>query len=242
MTYTNEKLSAFLDGELPDSEMQAIEKAIHSDSALAERLEDLANIDRQLRQTFEPVLNEPIPGAVLSLLDETEEQTPSNLISFAAQKKFRKTWQLPAAIAASLMVGFFVSEVYNQAGSGNGEFTATGPVPETSQLFAALSSLVSGQKLGDIEPVLSFISTAGEYCREFTATFSRGLACRNGRGWHVVSQIYTAKANSEDGYSTASAQSFEAFDALVDNLITGETLSQLHEERLIKSKWAFDGK
>lgn len=48
MNITDETLSAYLDAELPDEEMQAVSEALQVDPELSDRLADLAQVDRHL--------------------------------------------------------------------------------------------------------------------------------------------------------------------------------------------------
>lgn len=238
MTPTDAQLSAFLDGELSEREMQAVEKAINKNPELAARLELLSIVDEQLRSAFAPVLDEPIPDSVLGLLDDVENETPSNVIGFSARTERKNIWQLPAAIAASLMVGFFASQALNQRSDYTGnDGLSVGSLSQDSPVFTALSSQFSGQKNEEIEIILSFQSHEGNYCREFTSANSRGLACRDGGNWNIISQIYAPSPDSASHYATASAQSLEAFDALIEGLMDGEILDSGQERNLINSQW-----
>jgi hypothetical protein len=93
-----------------------------------------------------------------------------------------------------------------------------------------------------ITPVLSFKSTIGDWCREFTVTTyvksGRTLACKQREKWHIVLSS-TEQNSSEPGeYSTASTVTSAKFDARVDNLIVGEPLSADQEAILIEKGWS----
>ncbi len=237
MKYTDEQLSAFLDGELSEADMNAIEKAIEVDPQLLARLEALTAVDERLKETFAPVTDAPIPASILAMLDEKPDEQPTNIVSFSDHKNKRNLWQFPTAIAASLMIGFFASQTFVSNKSSTIDMIATGPVNPDSKLYAALSSLPSGESRDGLTPLLSFKSSDGNYCREFTSPTSRGLACGSRQGWTVISQSHAPQNGTSGGYATASAESSEAFDSLVDSLMKDDVLSTEQEKALIQKKW-----
>lgn len=237
MKYTDEQLSAFLDGELSESEMSAIEKALTDDPSLASRLESLATVDAQLQNTFAPVLDAPLPASVMAMLDAPSDAPVSNVTNFSDYKDKRKNWPLFTAIAASLVAGFFSAQILNITDNTPIHTIAAGPVSPNSALYNVLSSLPSGQSQDDVTILLSFKSTNGNYCREFTTSQSRGLACENQKDWVVISQSYTPTNNTNNDYATASAESSIAFDTLIDSLMNGDILEIEQEKKLIQSGW-----
>lgn len=244
MHYTDEQLSAFLDGELAKQDLEAIEKALKSDAELARRLEALANVDETLQMVFDPLLEAPVPDRITSLLEQHDKTVQNDndkkVVSLSEHRHKKSGWHFPAAIAASLLAGFFGAQSLNTSGqpvSFPAGMIATGPVNSSSALYAALSEVPSGQSQNGIRPVLSFQSTEGHLCREFTAQKSRALACHNDQGWTVISQTYAPDNAQKGGYATASSHSTEAFDSLVDSLMKGEVLSVDMEKTLIEKKW-----
>ena len=61
MTDLRDKLSAFLDGELPDAESREIEEALTNDPALQAELETLMAADAVAQEEFAAILAEPVP-------------------------------------------------------------------------------------------------------------------------------------------------------------------------------------
>ncbi len=239
MTFTDEQLSAYLDGELSENESLALEKAMETDPELAQRLDRLAKIDQALSDTYDPILQEPIPDSIMDMLsDNSAKDTSPNIVNFADEKEKRKSWLFPSAIAASLIAGFMAANLLQSTTPNPDGLLITGPVNKNNPLYAALSAQPSGNEVNTIKPILSFKSTNGEYCREFTASESRGLACLQSGGWVVLSQIYEAPNGSETGYATASAQSQAGFDLLIDRLMEGEVLSSEEETNLISAGWS----
>ena len=61
MTDYTDKLSAFLDGELPEAEAREIEKTLADDPALQAELETLMAADVVAQEEFAAILDEPVP-------------------------------------------------------------------------------------------------------------------------------------------------------------------------------------
>lgn len=68
MTPDDDLLSAYLDGELPDLQMRALERRLADDPALQRRLDALRAADAQVAQTMDRVLSEPVPLSLVRAL------------------------------------------------------------------------------------------------------------------------------------------------------------------------------
>ena len=71
MNISDETLSAFLDAELPEYEMEKIRHAIALDDNIADRLAELAMVDPIVQDYYQRIDQHPVPQAILALLDET---------------------------------------------------------------------------------------------------------------------------------------------------------------------------
>ena len=102
MTQYEDKLSAFLDGELPEAEARAIETALADDPALQAELEALMAVDAAIQGEFAAQLDEPVPmGLAAAIKDAPLPESPANLTS--APTGFG--WMSAAAAALMLAVG-----------------------------------------------------------------------------------------------------------------------------------------
>ncbi|MEM6712956.1 MAG: anti-sigma factor [Pseudomonadota bacterium] len=70
MILEEEKLSAFLDGELPDAEVREIEEALRSDRHLQAELERLMAADTAARSAFKAIAAEPVPLALAAAIQK----------------------------------------------------------------------------------------------------------------------------------------------------------------------------
>ncbi|MEM1420610.1 MAG: hypothetical protein AAGF51_08310 [Pseudomonadota bacterium] len=105
--YSDEELTAFLDGELDDAASAAIESRLSSDPGLQARLDLLAAPTQQIREAFDAVLPlSPAPPPHIAAAQPTKDvarTTPWKLTAVAC---------LVAAIAAP--VGWIVSGAFDQ--------------------------------------------------------------------------------------------------------------------------------
>ncbi|MEL6521940.1 MAG: anti-sigma factor [Pseudomonadota bacterium] len=115
MTDLSVRLSAWLDGELPDKEAQQIEALLEHDADLQAELERLMAANEAAIQTFDAVLSEPVPMNLARAIRDMPvgiEESP-----------IETGWGWPARIAAALA---FVA-----IGAGGGFLASTQLTPPT---------------------------------------------------------------------------------------------------------------
>lgn len=102
MTQYEDKLSAFLDGELPEAEAREIEAALADDPAMQAELEALMAVDVAVQSEFAAQLEDPVPLELAAAIRQAPvPAAPANLPS--APSGFG--WMSAAAAALMLAVG-----------------------------------------------------------------------------------------------------------------------------------------
>ena len=115
MTVTEEMLSAYLDGELNQADVAALEEALAVDGDLQAQLAALIDADQAAQDEFGAMLEEPVPDHLLSVLQtaapaeapamperlQAQPPEPANLPSAPAISG----WAIAAAVAGALMIG-----------------------------------------------------------------------------------------------------------------------------------------
>jgi len=101
VTGYEEKLSAFLDGELPEAEAREIEAALERDTALQAELEALMTADAMAQEAFGEMLDEPVPAALAAAVRDAPEATPANVTSAPTGR----SWWAAAAVVLALGLG-----------------------------------------------------------------------------------------------------------------------------------------
>lgn len=250
MNITDEQLSAFLDAELSNAEMDAIREQLLEDESLADRLAELALVDELVAASAKQIDARPIPQSIAALLQEPsalkepsaigessveEQPATAQIITFPLWRRVQKTLQQPLAAAASvaLVIGFGLSQMLNHSSDSN-DWQAVAKV-----LDAAPSGVVQMATNGaEVKPRLSFKNHSGEYCRQFDLKNDQGqsenIACRQNGQWQITASVVSQKNQGGD-YQTASGGS--ALDEALEEMIDGDVFNKNAEADAIAKSW-----
>lgn len=240
---TDEQLSAFLDAELPVSDMTAISQQLASEPALQQRLAQLTTVMSLVRQHSSAIEDMPLPAKTQQLLEQFDKQT-SNENVVPLQQRNKAPYQLSLATAASvaLLAGFGLAQLFTVTPQNNlveGNWIAVVQVLENS---------VSGQNFAIdddtlVQPLLTFINKQQQYCRQYKltahSTVSDNIACRQNGGWQQVAFIVTAAAPQKDELYYAASNS-SMIDVIVDDMLEGQIIEPDVETQLLQAKWQSD--
>ena len=238
----DELLSAYLDGELSPGHRAALEKRLESDPLLALRLERLGRANATLRDAYAPVVSEPLPETLLSLI-RTD--------AVKAGLRQRAAWMALAAsvtLAIGALLGYLVASQSTVPEAGL--LASTGSVARGSTLHEVLETTPSGSTREissglEVVPVLSFAALDGGYCRELAIAGADGsasaLACRRDGAWRVEALGFAeGTPRSRDpqagGFRPAAGAS-SVIDAAIDERIAGDPLDAAAETALIERGW-----
>jgi anti-sigma factor RsiW len=120
VTRYEEKLSAFLDGELPEAEAREIEVALNSDPALLAELETLMAGDALAHEQFAKMLDEPVPVALAAAIRDAGVAETANVPRAPAARG----WLATVAVLIALGLGGAGGYV---AGVSQGTMVASAP-------------------------------------------------------------------------------------------------------------------
>lgn len=240
MNVTDEQLSAFLDAELSNAEMDAIRDQLLEDESLADRLAELALVDELVSASAKQIDARPVPQTITALLQEPSvpqaEPTTAQIIAFPLWKRVQKTLQQPLAVAASvaLVIGFGLSQMLNHNSASN-DWPAVAKVLEV-----APSGLVQVATNGaEVKPRLSFKNHSGEYCRQFELKNKQGnsenIACRKDGTWQIAASVVSEASQANSDYQTASGGS--VLDEALEEMIDGDVFNKNAEAEAIAKSW-----
>ncbi|WP_421789764.1 hypothetical protein [Hyphobacterium sp.] len=219
MTYSDEDILAYVDGEMPADEIAALEAAAANDPDLAARIDRQHKLARKIHARYAPIANEPVPERFADLLG-VEEAPQKQSASQQLKAVFARPLVAPAASAfASLALGlFFGAQVLGPEPGITGENNLAG-----AQLARALSSETGN---ADWTLPITFRDEAGRYCRVFQGAETRtsGLACRTGEGW-AVELLTRSPDSAAGGFQLAGSALPEELTAAIDARIEGDPLS-----------------
>ncbi len=254
MTFSEETLMAYADGEL-DAEMRAaVEGKMAADPDLARRVAQHLLLARKIGAAFDPVLREAVPDR----LKDTAAGTPDATVSVTADtgtvidlSRVRtakpalpaRTWSWPqwSAIAASLVVGVLAGRIVLQDRSPLQLAMEVDGFVAHGALERALSTQLASTQAGDtpIRIGISFLSKSGEYCRTFSLENGfAGLGCKAGPDWHleVVARSPTG-THSSGAYRMAAGEVPAAVLREVEERIAGSSLDAREEEAARRGAW-----
>ncbi|WP_295926011.1 hypothetical protein [uncultured Xanthomonas sp.] len=250
-------LQAYADGELDAAQAAQVEAALRSDPQLAQALERLRSLQARLRAGFAPVLDEALPARLLAAArarptgapgkDDAVATLPPSPIHATAQAsrptplrpRAPRRWALPAALAAALLLGLWITQRQLPQGDAHGPTVAAaqGSVAEGA-LAQALTQQLSGQPQGSVRIGLSFRDRDGHYCRTFAMPrASAGLACQRDGAWRVELLVPAGENNDGGGMRMAASPMPAAVLQAVDARIAGEALDADGEQRARARGW-----
>lgn len=180
MTFDDELIGAYLDGELNEIVRLRLEDAAEQDPALRERLREQEGLRASLAAHFAPVLAEPVPERLASMLDGREGGEVVSIEVARERRSARRLW-VPAAMAASLAAGLFAGQILPP-----GDRPAGDPLFADGEIARALDTqLASAQPArAPVKVGVTFRDADGQICRTFDGA-QAGLACRHGSGWRL---------------------------------------------------------
>lgn len=235
-----ELLSAYIDGELSESEAAAFADMLEHDPSLAAELERLQESDRLLIAALDDGIDGASDEAALRRFGLSEGEVVKVLPRPANENApVWRRWALPAggAIAAALAL-----ILVRPAPVGDPLQAPTVQRALDSTASLQMASLEGGASL---IPRLSFRAADGRYCREFRFQEAKAtnaidaVACRGDDGWAVEAKATAAATDILDRGSIELAGAVEhpQLDAAFDRLGGGDPLGPNEEKRLIAHHW-----
>jgi anti-sigma factor RsiW len=254
MTFSDETLMAFADGELDSATRAAVEEAMREDPGIERRVAQHRAMREKVRLAYAAELDEVPPQRLLAAARQIPPAVHTTAVHTTAgparkaAPRFR--WQPAMSMAASLLIGVGLGYFVQRHSSAILVENAGGLVA-SGVLAKALSNQLSSERTpsAPVQIGLTFMAKSRDYCRTFTmaaAASSAGVACRRPDGWQVqvLAQAPGGAAGDESAatYRTAgSALSPVILDA-VQQQIAGEPLDQNAEIAARQQGWLASGR
>lgn len=245
MTYDDETLMAYADGELDAERSAEIAAAASRDPALAQRVDAHRALRARVAGAYASVLDGTVPdklsaaarGAAPAVSAGTVVQFPSRTASARPGRWRAREW---FAMAASLVLGLFISWRVFAPGGANLMDSSGGALVARGELARALESqLASDNDATRVVSIgLTFRTSEGGYCRHFALREARtaGLACREGGEWRIP---VTAAAQIPAGDHVQAAGAIPPpILAAIEARMAGEPLDAAHEASAARNGWS----
>ena len=250
----DEKLSAYIDGELSPDARAAVEHLIAEDQVAASRLEQLRGANLAFTAEAEIVDAAPLSEGLEALMTHlSAEERLIHPVKDTASPRRRTVLAYirehrALAACAAMLSGLFAM----QAGIGTVQMAETdlptdGIVLVSSDWYDLLETTPSGElrQVSDTlsaTPQFSFARQGGEFCRVVDATATersaRLVACREDGAWEIQVASFQARQDSGGPYQTASSGADPAVEAYLDSTMAGAPLGLSAEARAISQGWS----
>ncbi|MYM35393.1 hypothetical protein GTP38_13740 [Duganella sp. FT94W] len=258
MSFSDETLIAYADGELDEAARLVLESALRHDSHLARRVARLraARNAGVYADQHNPSALHARRGANVVQLAAVRAQR------LAAQQAVRKAatrrhwgWLEWSALALVMVLGLAAGKFglakWQPGWFGDNMPPATDVVSRNGllvaqgRLAASLSQQLGGaatQADSDVRVGLSFLSNEGTYCRSFTLVGMTqdlvGLACRANEEWRVPVMVQHGRpAATMDAYRMAGTEMPTAVLEVIDQRIVGGMLDTRAELEALRRNW-----
>jgi negative regulator of sigma E activity len=241
--WSDEQISAFLDGELDAAEFEDMLHDLENNPAVSARVRRMSEATKAFVKASLSIDEEPMSEGLLMALaaPPTAKVIPFRGRSFAA------TVMEHRAIAASLVCAVAAWGVYAMVGSANDNALNTGGmIAATSPLHRGLETGATGDvvKVSGAEtmtPRLTFAKDDGDFCRQFDVASREGvtsaIACRDDGVWRTEVAVY-GQAQPGEEYTTASGEKAEPLEAFIERFISGDPLDAAAEKAAITNNWS----
>jgi hypothetical protein len=245
MTFSDDVLMAYADGELDMKTRAQVEDAMAADPQVARRVAAHQALRATLRSSFDKVLDEPVPDRLVAAARAASRAPSQDRVVVPLRPRRARTFALPhwGAIAASFVLGAIVWHFGT-------DWYSSGPITERDgQLLAAgaLDKALSNQLASEqptqapVQIGVSFRSKDGSYCRTFQfreQTSLAGLACREQDKWKLqVLARGDASPGTRSDFRPAGSALPPSIVQAVDQAIDGEPLDAAAEARAKTNQW-----
>lgn len=257
MSFSEETLIAFVDGELDELTRRAVEDALRADDSLAARVARLRMQRGERSQRSERFgAQSPPRNRRAATVVQLAAVRASRVASAAAAKKARQRswgWQEWSALVLVLVLGVAAGKF----GLARWQPSWLGEPPPPSTVASRDGQLLAqgrlawalSQQMGGAVPVenevrvgLSFLSNEGTYCRTFTLAGGSqdliGVACRASDEWRIPVLVQSVRPLPQMGnYRNSGAEMPTALLEAIDQRIVGGMLDARAELEALRRGW-----
>jgi hypothetical protein len=250
MTFSDEDLMAFADGELDDIKRKQIEDAINRDPEIARRVASHRALATAVHKSFAPVLEDPVPDRLIAAARSAAQSAPrdskrpaddnrpssSNVVPLRGRRaptRQRPRW---IALAASFILGALALQLVTYL---RNKPETDAQIIGSGALQRALSTqLASDQTNRPVRIGITFLSKSGQYCRTFRLQELAGLACNETGSWKLMVMARLANTSAgKGGYRPAGSDTPPAIVQAVNDTVSGEPLDSKMEAEARAQKW-----
>jgi hypothetical protein len=241
MSFDDETLMAYADGELAPDVRAEVERAMRDDPQLAAAVERHRALRNDVFAAFAGVLDEPVPERLQPRAAPVHPHVRVDALASAGARPLpaRWSWAQWGGMAACLVAGVLAGALgWQQVQGGGAPFGRQGDaLVARGELADALSRrLAVDAPAGVVRLGVSFAAKDGQYCRSFKLGSTAGLACREAGEWRIPVLAQEDKAEQGAYRQAGSAMPAAVLDA-IDQRIAGASLDAEAERAARAGGW-----
>ena len=244
MSFSDETLRAFAEGQLDDITRHEVELAMRLNPDIADRVDMHRARRSNVFTAFSPARSGEVPqrlqatarsGKVVHLDSVRPVRTAPPPLA-----KARWSWPEWGALAGTLITGVLAGSLLLRSGGDSRALALIdndGPLRARGALAEALAAQQSGAPgEGQVRVGQSFLARDGSYCRSFMMPRTAGLACFEGNEWKIQLMVDNADV-STGAYRPADAVMPAAVLGAIEERITGTPLDANAERAAQQQGW-----
>lgn len=241
MPIDEERLLAWIDGELNPTDAAEVAAAVAVDPALAALATSHRAMAERLRGGFDALLQDTIPAALAAAARPTATVTELTAARSARNNRLvAQAWRfrMPqwGAIAATLAVGIIAGRMTGEFGPQPTVIQSRSGLQADGELAAALDGqLASAPDKGPVRIQVTFRSRNGEICRSWSAAGQNGVACHAGDRWRIMASLAAPAADKGDYRMAGSSD--PNLVGIIDGMIDGEPFDAKRELQARQAGW-----
>ncbi|MGJ7914351.1 anti-sigma factor family protein [Massilia sp. LXY-6] len=241
MSFDDETLMAYADGELAPDLRAQVERAMRDDPQLAAAVERHRALRADVFAAFAGVLDEPVPERLQPRAADSPGRVRVDALASAGARPLpaRWSWRQWGGMAASLAAGVLAGALgWQQVQGGGAPFGRQGDaLVARGELADALShQLATDAPAGSVRLGVSFAAKDGQYCRSFKLGATAGLACRAAGEWRIP-VLAQEEQTEHAGYRQAASGIPAAVLDAIDERIAGTSLDAAAERAARAGDW-----
>jgi hypothetical protein len=226
-----EILTAFLDGELPPTEMARIAALLATRPELDAWVRRQGTLQANLREAFADVTAMPPPERLVRTVHETSPSWRWRMQLWRQTLTVRALLPAGAALAVGLVAGMMLQPT-REVTVNDGQVVAAGALSEALDSKLASTGYDSaGPRIG-----ISFRNRDGHDCRTFSTNGQAGLACHQPNGW-VIAMLVGQPQEQAGAYRMAGSEMPDAIRDAVTASIQGSPFDAAAEKAARDRGW-----
>jgi hypothetical protein len=230
----DERFFAWLDGELPPAEAEAMARRVADDPELRRLADAHRALGDGLRGAFDGVAAQPVPAVLVAAAAGASNVASLDRARAKRDRQAAPLWRQAVGLAATLALGVALGSQFAAADGPlaleGGRMVAGADLEQALYAQFASAPAAEGPRIG-----MTFRDRSGAICRTFQHRAADGLACREGGDWRIRALLQTPEG-AQGEYRMAAGADPRLME-IVEQSITGEPFDAAQERDAKSRNW-----